>query len=62
MNDHSTEAGVLDQGSQLVVTFNAQRTLRVEGANGSTSRTLGCVEDPDMHIGDVSFTLTDPLY
>jgi len=29
----------------------------MEGANGSTSRTLGCAEDLNMHIGDVSFTI-----
>src|SRR6266702_774314 len=68
VNNHSTEAGVLDQGSQIVVIredlanevgakINRQRTLHMEGANGSTSRTLGCAEDLDMRIGDVSFTI-----
>ena len=51
VNGHRTEAGVLDQGSQIVVIqedlanevgarINTQRVLRMEGANGSTSRTL----------------------
>jgi hypothetical protein len=68
VNRHSTEAGVLDQGSQIVVIcedlanevgakINTQCTLRMEGANSSTSRTLGCAEDLEMQIGDVSFTI-----
>jgi len=68
VNNLRTEAGVLDQGSQIVVIredlakevgaqINTQRTLRMEGANGSTSRTLGCAEDLNMRIGDVSFTI-----
>src|SRR6266567_3401698 len=68
VNNLRTEAGVLDQGSQIVVIredlakdvgaqINTQCTLRMEGANGSTSRTLGCAEDLNMHIGDVSFTI-----
>ena len=68
VNNLRTEAGILDQGSQIVVIredlarevgtqINTQRTLRMEGANGSTSRTLGCAEDLNMHIGDVSFTI-----
>jgi len=53
VNNCSTEAGILDQGSQIIVIrkdlanevgarINTQRTLRMEGANSSTSRTLGC--------------------
>ena len=68
VNNLRTEAGVLDQGSQIVVIredlakevgaqINTQRTLRMEGANSSTSRTLGCAEDLSMRIGDVSFSL-----
>lgn len=68
VNNLRTEAGVLDQGSQIVVIredltkevgaqINTQRTLHMEGANSSTSRTLGCAEDLHMHIGDVSFTM-----
>ena len=68
VNNLRTEAGVLDQGSQIVVIredlakevnarINTQRTLRMEGANGGTSRTLGCAEDLSMRIGDVSFTI-----
>ena len=68
VNGRRTEAGVLDQGSQIVVIredlanevgawINTQRVLRMEGANGSTSRTLGCAEDLQMRIGDISFTI-----
>jgi hypothetical protein len=68
VKDLRMEAGVLDQGSQIVTVredlaqevgarINTQRTLRIKGANGSTSRTLGCAEDLNMRIGDVSFTL-----
>ena len=52
VNSCKTEAGVLDQGSQIVVIredlanevgaqINTQRILRMEGANSSTSCTLG---------------------
>jgi hypothetical protein len=48
VNDLHTEAGILDQGSQIVVIWedlakeviakiNTRRTLRMEGANGSTT-------------------------
>jgi hypothetical protein len=68
VNSCRTEAGVLDQGLQIVVIcedlanevgaqINTQHTLRMEGANGSTSRTLGCAKDLEMQIGDVSFTI-----
>lgn len=56
LNSHRMEASVLDQGSQIVVIckdlthevgaqINTQHTLHMEGANGSTSCTLGCTED-----------------
>jgi hypothetical protein len=32
-------------------------TLRMDGANGSTSHTLGCAEDLKVRIGDVPFTI-----
>ena len=68
VNDLRTEAGVLDQGSQIVVIredlakevgarINTQHVLRMEGANGSTSSTLGCAEDLKMRIGDIQFTI-----
>ena len=68
VNSRKTEAGVLDQGSQIVVIredlanevgaqINTQRVLQMKGANSSTSRTLGCAEDLEMRIGDVSFTI-----
>jgi len=67
MNNICTEAGILDQGSQIIVIqedlarevgaqINTQCILRMEGANGSTLSTLGCAEDLPMHIGDISFT------
>ena len=36
--------------------INTRHTLCMEGANGSTSCTLGCAEDLEMQIGDVLFT------
>ena len=59
VNHCRTEAGVLNQGLQIVVIqedlakdvgaqINTQCTLHMEGANGSTSRTLGCAEDLKM--------------
>ena len=68
VNSRKTEAGVLHQGSQIVIIredlanevgtqINTQRVLQMEGANSSTSRTLGCAEDLEMRIGDVSFTI-----
>ena len=68
VNSHKTKAGMLDQGSQIVVIrkdlanevgtqINTQRVLQMEGANSSMSRTLGCAEDLEMRIGDVSFTI-----
>jgi hypothetical protein len=67
MNILHTGAGVFGQGSQIVIIredlakevgawINMQRTLRMEGTNGNTLQTLGCVKDLNMHIGDVSFT------
>ena len=69
VNNLRTEAGVLDQSSQIVVIredlakevgsgakINTQCTLRMEGAN-SYVRTLGCAEDVNMCIGDMSFTI-----
>lgn len=68
VNNHSTEAGVLSQGSPIVIIredlanevgarINTRRTVRIEDMNGNTSRTLGCAEDLDMRVGDVSFTI-----
>src|SRR5713226_8788356 len=68
VNNLQTEAGVLDQGSQIVIIWkdltkevgariNTQFTLCMEGANSSTSYTLGCAKDLNMHIGDVSFAI-----
>ena len=68
INNRCTEAGILDQGSQIVVIcedlakeagvlINTKWTLRMEGANGSTLCTLSCAKDLNMCIGDVSFTI-----
>ena len=57
-----------NQGLQIVVIcedlarevgarINKQRTLCMEGVTGSTSRMLGCAEDLEMCIGNVSFTI-----
>ena len=68
VEDLRTEAGVLDQGSQMVVVredlakevgtrINTQRTPCIKGASGSTFHTLGCAGGLNMVIGDVSFTI-----
>ena len=66
INGSVSEAGVLDQGSQIIVIrqdlvqeagilVNKDRQLRMEGANGLVSKTLGCAENLAMQIGDVQF-------
>src|SRR6266702_4109757 len=68
VNGAISEAGVLDQGSQIVVirwdlvqeagaTVNKDHRLDMEGANGLVSKTLGCAENLTMQVGDVSFTI-----
>ena len=68
INNWCTEAGILDQGSQIVVIredlakeasvqINTEQTLRMKGANSSTLCTLGCAEDLNMRICDMSFTI-----
>ena len=60
------EAGILDQGSQIIVMqqdlvqeagvhFNTSHQLDMEGANGPASKTMGCAENLTMQIGDVVF-------
>jgi hypothetical protein len=60
------EAGILDQGSQIIVIrwdlareaevqFNPNFQLEMEGANGLSSKTMGCAKNLTMEIGDVSF-------
>ena len=60
------EAGILDQGSQIIVMrqdlaqeagvrFNTSHQLDMEGANGLASKTIGCAENLTMQIGDVVF-------
>ncbi|KAH9010333.1 hypothetical protein EDB84DRAFT_1226806, partial [Lactarius hengduanensis] len=68
INDAITEAGVLDQGSQIVVirwdlaqeagvSINHDHRLDMEGANGVVSKTLGCAENLTMRVGDVTFAI-----
>jgi hypothetical protein len=60
------EAGILDQGSQIIVMWkdlveeanvhiNPGRQLEMEGTNGLISRTAGCAEFIPMQISDVAF-------
>jgi hypothetical protein len=62
------EAGVLDQGSQIVlmrkdlaqeagVYINTRHQIDMEGANGTVSKTLGCAENLVMKVGDVEFEI-----
>ena len=62
------EAGILDQGSQIIVirwdlaqeagiTFNPMFQLEMESANGLASKTLGCTENLSMQVGDVDFEI-----
>ena len=66
VNDTVSEAGILDQGSQIIVIrqdlaqeagvhINHQHQLEMEGANGLVSNTLGCAENLTMQVGDVTF-------
>ena len=66
INNTVPKAGVLNQGSQIVVIqhdlaqeagahINYQHQLEMEGANGLVSRTLGCAENLTMQISDVAF-------
>jgi hypothetical protein len=68
INDLAIEAGVLDNGSQIVTIredlacevcawINHNRKLEMEVASGSISWTLSCAENLTMQIGDVSFTI-----
>ena len=66
VNGVISEAGILDQGSQIIVmrqdlaqeagvSFNSSHQLEMEGANGLASKTLGCAENLVMQIEDVAF-------
>jgi hypothetical protein len=66
VNDLVPEAGILDQGSQIIVIrqdlameagahINYEHQLEMEGANGLVSKTLGCAENLSMQIGEVAF-------
>ena len=66
VNNKTMEPGVLDQGSQIVViqadlardigvVINKEQQLKMEGANSSTSWTIGCAKNLPMRIGDVDF-------
>ena len=64
----SSEPGVIDPGSQIVVIrqdlaqeikapVNLARRLEMEGANGVSNWTVGCTEYLPMRISDISFSL-----
>ncbi len=66
INGKTISASILNQGSQIIAMhadlahevgtlINPRRRLEMEGANSSTSWTLGCAENLSMRIGDVSF-------
>jgi len=66
LGNGSAEPGLLDPGSQIVVTrkdlaqelnacINAGLWIEMEGANSSTNWTLGCAKNLPMHIGGVTF-------
>ena len=66
VNGMVPEAGILDQGSQIIVMrqdlaqeagvrFNTSHQLDMEGTNGLASKTMGCAENLTMQIGDVVF-------
>ncbi|KAI0277654.1 hypothetical protein BC826DRAFT_875443, partial [Russula brevipes] len=68
IDNRVTVPGVIDPGSQIVairqdlaIEVNAQINPKVkykmEGANGSTSWTLGCAEYLPITIGDISFRI-----
>jgi hypothetical protein len=66
INGKIVDTGVLDQGSQIIairadlakevgVAINTKNCLEMEGANSSTSWTLGCAENLLMSIGSIKF-------
>jgi hypothetical protein len=68
VNGSCIESGVLDNGSQIVAIhvdlfrqlnapINTEHRLTMEGANRSTSLTLGCAENLNMRIGNMDFQL-----
>ncbi|KAH9038820.1 hypothetical protein EDB84DRAFT_1226366, partial [Lactarius hengduanensis] len=68
VNGTVSEAGVLDQGSQIVLIrkdlaleagahINTGHRIDMEGANGTVSKTFGCAENLAMQIGDVVFEI-----
>lgn len=70
INNKVTEAGVTDPGQARKLSLRGKiwpeksvclstqiALLQMEGANGATNRTLGCVEYLPMRTGDVFFSL-----
>lgn len=66
INGKTVDAGVLDQGSQIIAIradlarevgaiVNTKNRLEMEGANSSTSWTIGCAENLTMSIGSIKF-------
>jgi hypothetical protein len=70
VNGLVTDAGVLDNGSQIVVirkdlaqesqilaTINPELCMEMEAATSSTNWTLGCAKFLPMRIGDIDFKI-----
>ena len=66
LNGIVPEAGILDQGSQIMVMcqdlaqeagihVNTSHQLNMEGANGLASKTMGCAENLTIQVGNVVF-------
>ena len=66
LNDFVTSMVILDQGSQITaicadiahtcsVHINMKHRIEMEGANGDKSWTLGCADDLQVTIGNLSF-------
>jgi hypothetical protein len=68
INHTVLEAGVLDQGLQIVlirkdlaqeagVHINMWHQIDMEGTNGTVTKTLGCTENLIMQVGDIEFKI-----
>src|SRR6267142_2525058 len=68
VNSSIKVSAIYDTGSQIVdiqqdlvqslgVCVNAQRIIEMEGANGTTNWTVGCIENLTVQVGDVPFKI-----
>jgi hypothetical protein len=68
VNEQATERGIIDTGSQIVAIredlarevgahINTERRIEMEGANGATNWTVGCVEFLSLQVQDVPFKI-----